>query len=143
MDLKLVNTLRKLFEDNNLFKPASEEDKEVRRTEEDRKRDALRSIILDSFKKTFPTAWVKDGKEFNGSEYAAIWLGEGSLDENGIPLYDSNEEIDHFMNDAGFGKRENRYYEGGIATKLIKWAEENNINLEPYDSGTLIGYFNF
>jgi hypothetical protein len=130
---KLAETNESITED--VFQPITPVEKDERSEEAYRRREEL----ITDFQKTFPGAWVKDGSEFDGNISRVLWTGEGAyLDKEGyVPIFDPNEEADYIGREFGLTPS----YEFGVHKKVIEWGEKNGIYFEPYDNGTLFGYW--
>ncbi len=79
--------------------------------------------LVESFKKAFPKAWAKPGRDFDGSERRVIW----TVDEEGFfRAFDMYAQHD--------------LYQFGVHQKLVDWAEKNGLFFEAYDNETFMAY---
>ena len=78
----------------------------------------------DQITKRFPSVWLKDGEDFNGSK-GALWSGEGSE-------IDGNYAFDYY------GFRDTM----GVHPELFEYLNKIGLHSEWYDSGTVLIYTN-
>jgi hypothetical protein len=86
--------------------------------------------LMESLQKRFPNAWFKDGAEFGGGSDTAVWSGEGSMLNNGLPMF--NYYSDRACYRDGFGAHE----------QLCNFVEKRGWYVECYDAGTFFIYPN-
>jgi hypothetical protein len=90
--------------------------------------------IIDEFKKAFPKAWVKDGREFDGGN-AILWSGEGAT-------LIEEDDGEGFEVEAFNPYHEDTMYEFGVHKQLVEWADKHGLHWEAYDAGTYLAYKN-
>lgn len=82
-----------------------------------------RSRLKNILKRKFPDMWMKDGEDFSSSNAGSIWTGEGSFDNDGIPLFDN------FATSP--------LYELGVHKDLVRVLDKHGWFAEFHDGGTV------
>jgi hypothetical protein len=86
--------------------------------------------LIEALQKRFPKAWFKDGADFGSGSDTAVWTGEGSELNNGLPMFNYYSERSCYA--EGFGAHE----------QLCNFVEKHGYYVECYDAGTFLIYPN-
>jgi hypothetical protein len=79
--------------------------------------------MIELLKKEFPKMWLKPSEDFSREFEGGIWTGEGSIDNDGLPMFD-------------YWSHEESIYEMGVRKTLLSLLEKHGWWAECYDAGT-------
>lgn len=86
--------------------------------------------LITLLEKRFPNAWFKEGAGFGNGYEKSVWTGEGSMLNNGLPMFNYYSTKNCYAN--GFGAHE----------QLCNFVEKHGYYVECYDAGTFLIYPN-